>query len=439
MRSSDLSRTVQLAYRALVLVESGSSERGAISRAVAEDPSLITIRREGLDLVIRTLTVQDLLDRIINSAVSDRHLAVKTRCLLQVATQLFLDSHDEESMRHTERSIREITSPDHVPDLQLVFATVIAGQQTQQSLSLIDSEQVGLNTHNPVWWVEYCFQLVGRADAIRLLSAHPRPRYVRVNLLRNHGRTSLPSTLKDLGAKLTKVDGEPSIYTLDGPLSTFSKFFDEGIFQIQDMASFLAVRAADPHSGERVLDVCAAPGGKTATLAQFMKNKGAIISIDYSRKRIQSWKREVDRLGVRIAEPVVTDASNHSIRGAFDLILIDPPCSGTGVLDRNPRMKWHLSAELIQRYSMIQQDIIESVVPLLSEEGRVLYCTCSVTREENEDVVSSFLSRHPDFETRPVLENYGTPGLSKFSNCRRLWPHRDGTAGYFVARLQRVE
>lgn len=438
MRSSDLSRTVQLAHRALVLVESGSSERGAISRATSEDPSLTTVRREGLDLVIKTLTVQDLLNRIIDSAVSDRHLGVKTRCLLQIATRLFLDSRDEESIRQTERSIREVTSPDNVPALELVFATVIAGQTTQQIPSLIDSDQVGLNTHNPAWWVEYCFRLLGRADAIRLLSAHTGPRYVRVNPLRNHGRTSLPSTLKDLKRKLTKVDGEPSIYVLDGPPSAFSKFFDEGTFQIQDKASFLAVRAADPQSGESVLDVCAAPGGKTATLAQFMKNKGTIISIDYSRKRIQSWKREVARLGVRIAEPVVADASNPSIRGAFDLILIDPPCSGTGILDRNPSMKWHLSAELIHRYSRIQQDIIESVLPLLSEEGRVLYCTCSVTREENEDVVSSFLSKHPDFETRPVLESYGTPGLSKFSDCRRLWPHRDGTAGYFVARLQRV-
>ncbi len=437
MKISDLSTAAKLAYRALILVDAGSSERGAISRVVREDPNLNYSRREGIELLIKTLTRQDLLDRIINRAVHNDHLPTKTRCILRIAAQLFLESNDEESIRQTEKIARELTAPDYIRALELVFASMIAGEPVREKLGLNSSEQVGLNTHNPVWWVEYCIQLLGRAEAIRLLSARPRPRYVRVNPLKNGGRTSIPTHLRQLSAKLKKVEGEASMYILDGQPSSFSKFFDDGILQVQDKASFLAVKASNPVPGERVLDVCAAPGGKTASLAQFMKNKGAIVSLDYSPGRMQSWKREVARLGVRIAEPILTDASNHGIRGSFDLILIDPPCTGTGILDRNPSMKWHLKSEMIQKYSRIQHDIIESVVPLLSRGGRILYCTCSLTKEENEDVVSSFLKEHPDFETRPVLEDFGTPAFGRFTDCRRLWPHRDGTAGYFVARLEK--
>jgi len=226
---------------------------------------------------------------------------------------------------------------------------------------------------------------------------------------------------------------------LTGSPSIFAKYFEKGLFQVQDLASFLAVKAADPVPGDDVLDLCAAPGGKTATLAQLMKNRGRIISVDYSRSRMASWRSETERLGVKIASPLIGDASNLGLNSDFDLVIVDPPCTGTGILDRNPRMKWHLSPKLVQKFSLLQSRMLEESSRYVRPGGRVLYCTCSLTLEENELVLSRFLSSHAEFEARPILEGYGSPGLQGQNNCRRFYPHRDRTAGYFIARLERTQ
>jgi len=233
------------------------------------------------------------------------------------------------------------------------------------------------------------------------------------------------------------VEADSGNYLLTGSSSILAKYFEMGLFQVQDLASYLAVKAAVPDSGENVLDLCAAPGGKTATLAQLMKNQGRIISVDYSKKRMASWSSETERLGVRIASPLIGDASNLGLNAQFDLVIVDPPCTGTGILDRNPRMKWHLSPKLVQKFSLLQSSVLEESSKYTRPGGRLLYCTCSLTLEENELVVSKFLTAHADFETRPILADYGSPGLRGQTNCRRFYPHRDRTAGYFIARLER--
>jgi 16S rRNA (cytosine967-C5)-methyltransferase len=327
---------------------------------------------------------------------------------------------------------------EQLADLEILIGSVLTLDANQIWSSLIDPEKIALETHNPTWWVSYCYRLLGRSEGVKLLSAASRPRYIRINPLKNHGRTTLPSRAKPLETALAKVAHSLPVYAVQGSLSTFSEFFSEGIFQIQDLASFLAVKAADPAPGEDVLDICAAPGGKTAALAQLMKNQGRIVSVDYSTGRMRSWRREITRLGVKIAEPVICSVSDMAVTGTFDLIVIDPPCTGSGILDRHPSMKWHLTPESTERYSRLQQHFLNSSSRLLAPDGRILYCTCSLTVEENEYVVSEFLKSHPDFETRPVLREYGSPGLEGFTDCRRLWPHRDRTAGYFIARLQRL-
>jgi 16S rRNA C967 or C1407 C5-methylase (RsmB/RsmF family) len=438
MPDSDLSRKVELTLRALPLITKGASERGAILHVTHLDPSLSNVKREALSLVLEILNEQDLLDKLIQFALPDERVSTKALGLYRLATHLIQRAHDKESLRRFERILRNVTPPESFPSLQLLLGTVVALDPNRQWSKLTDSEKIGLETHHPPWWVEYCFRLIGRGETIKLLSASLRPRYIRVNPLKNRGRTSLPVEAKRVATTVTKVWSNPSMYTVNGSPSVLSKFFSQGLFQVQDLASFLAVKSAHPKPGESVLDVCSAPGGKTATLAQFMKNRGRIVSVDYSRSRMRSWRREVSRLGVKIAEPVVGDATNLAVRGNFDLAVIDPPCTGTGILDRNPSMKWHLTPELIERYSRIQHRILDSVWPLLSDGGRILYCTCSLTVEENENIVSTFLKSHLEFETRPILKEYGSPGLVGLADCRRLWPHRDNTAGYFVALMQRV-
>ncbi len=438
MSDSDLSRKFKLAHQALLLVARGASERYAVEHVVASDTSLANVKREALDLVLGTVDEQDLMDRLVQNALPGEKLGINARCVFRLATHVILRSIEKEQVRRVERSIRDIVPVEHLPRLELLLGTLLGSNPHQLPSVLTDSERVALATHDPVWWVQYCFRLFGRGSAIELLSAAPRPRYIRVNPLKNQGRTTLPREARNLADRLVKVPSAPSVYSMSGSPSAFSRFFSQGLFQMQDLASFLAVKAGDPKPGEKVLDLCAAPGTKTGVMAQLMKNRGRIVSVDYSRRRMRAWKREIERLGVKIAEPVIGDAARLGLRESFDLVIIDPPCSGTGVFDRNPSMKWHLSAQSVEHYSTLQQHFLDSASPLVGQDGRILYCTCSLTIEENEQVVSTFLKSHPEFETRPVLEEHGSPGLRGMVDCRRFYQHRDRTAGYFVARMQRI-
>ncbi len=417
-------------------MEQGLSERSAVARAVSADPNLEKRHGEALQLTIETLVRRDLLDKILQKAFPGIALRGYDACLARLAAQLtlrygFLNPEQV-------RVLRELARESFRPELEylLGFLPTVHDEDFYDGLS--ERDKVALRTHHPIWWVDYCYRLFGRGEAVRLLGSPPRPRYVRINSLRNRGRVSVPFAARRFLGLLSPVDGIPGAFVMPGSPSALSPLFENGLFQVQDLASYLAVKAAEPVPGETVLDLCGAPGGKTAALAQLMRNKGRIVSVDYSRSRMRTWISETVRLGVKVATPVVGDACRLGMKGNFDLVLVDPPCSGTGILDRNPRMKWHLTPMRVERFAQLQSRILEEAVRLTGSLGRILYCTCSLTIEENEDVVSSFLSNHPGFETRPVLKDYGSPGLRGMSDCRRFYPHKDRMAGYFIARLEPI-
>ncbi len=436
MLNSKLVDRLQLSRDALLLVSQGKSERSAVSRIASADPELRHQKSSALALVIDVVSRLDLLDRAVRTAFAGFKFDGRSLALFRLAAYVMLvdETHPKPDLV---RALRKISSVLEGPKLEQLLGNLVARGPPDTAGNINEIERVGLHTHNPPWWVSYCFYHFGRETGLNILSPPSRPRYVRVNPLRNRGRISLPPELRKHSDQLVAADS--GTHLLTGSQSVLAKYYEKGLFQVQDLASFLAVKAADPAPGENVLDLCAAPGGKTATLAQLMQNRGRIISVDYSGNRMESWRTETERLGVKIASPLIGDASNLGLNGEFDLILVDPPCTGTGILDRNPRMKWHLSPKLVQKFSLLQSRMLEESSRYVRPCGRVLYCTCSLTLEENELVLSKFLSAHVDFETRPILEGYGSPGLRGQSNCRRFYPHRDRTAGYFIARLQRTQ
>jgi len=426
---------LRLAREALLLVSQGRSERSAVARIASADSQLRQEKSSALALVIGVVSRLDLLDRAVQTTFPGSKFDKRSLALFHLAAHVMLVD-DSDSRADLVRALRRISSALEGPRLEQLLGTLVAGGPPDFSNNMSETEEAGLRTHNPPWWVLYCFYHFGRETGLKILSPLTRPRYIRVNPLRNRGRISLPLELRKSSSQLVEADS--GIHILTGSPSILAKYFEIGLFQVQDLASFLAVKAADPAPEEDVLDLCAAPGGKTATLAQLMKNRGRIISVDYSRNRMASWRTETERLGVKIALPLIGDATNLGLKGEFDLVIVDPPCTGTGILDRNPRMKWHLSPKLVQKFSLLQSRMLEESSKFTRPGGRILYCTCSLTLEENELVLSKFLSAHADFETCPILKDYGSPGLRGQSNCRRFYPHRDRTAGYFIARLERI-
>lgn len=437
MPRSDIGQGLRIALGALPLVERGAGETQAVRTIISWNPGLRPYREEGRDLLLGTLAERDLLDRITDLAFSEASLDLGGRSLMRLAIYAILNCGPSEKGK-VMMALRGATSGEMRRRVEYLFGFLQTLEDDQVLAGLGDLERTALKTHNPTWWVQYCYRVFGRTRALRLLSPNSRPRYLRVNALRNRGRRTLPASVKSLSDKLGKVEDVEGVFTVSGSLSPLAGQFEAGLFQVQDMASFLSVSASEPSPGEKVLDLCAAPGTKTAALAQFMKNRGRIISVDYSFRRMADWVRETRRLGVKIGSPLVADASSLGVRGLFDLILLDPPCSGTGILDNNPRMKWRLSQKLVEKCSQLQGKMLAEAANFVRPGGRILYCTCSITVEENEDVVSEFLRNNPGFDMIPCLSSFDSEGIG-MREARRFYPYRDGTAGYFVAKIARSE
>jgi 16S rRNA (cytosine967-C5)-methyltransferase len=207
---------------------------------------------------------------------------------------------------------------------------------------------------------------------------------------------------------------------------------------VQDKASCFAAEAADPEQGSTVFDVCAAPGAKTTYLAQLMQNNGAIYSVDFSYRRMQTWKQENARMRAKIAQPIIADArATLPFSGEADLVTLDPPCTGTGIFAKQPSAKWRISPKSIEKMAEIQWSMINSCAEKVASGGVLIYSTCSITVEENEMIIERFLKDHPEFGLAKIKPELGLPGLRGLTQCQRLYPHIHQCNGFFIAKLQK--
>jgi len=198
----------------------------------------------------------------------------------------------------------------------------------------------------------------------------------------------------------------------------------------------------DPRPEERVLDACAAPGGKSTHIAQRMKNRGEIYALDLNRGRLDLIEEMSRRLGIEIVKTVKGDTTHPlAIPGGlgFDRVLADVPCSGFGTLQRNPDLKWRRGEEDLRRLGELQSSILGNLSLCVREGGILVYSTCTVFHEENEDVVEGFLSEHPEFRLDSIDRILPEECLFFMKNGYfRTFPSRDWMDGFFVARMVRI-
>ena len=260
----------------------------------------------------------------------------------------------------------------------------------------------------------------GEESAAALCEWNNRPPsiYMRVNTLK-------------AASKPTAISGEqskfhPLCWKVADPAGIFSSSsWAAGEFYVQDPSTLVAVDVLDPQPGEAVLDMCAAPGGKTTYIAQKMQNRGQIIAADSSAARLGRVGENCRRLGVTIVATIACEGTRLTgcLRGnAYDRVLADVPCSNTGVLRRRPDLRWRIKAEEIARLAKLQRDILQTAAELTKPGGVMVYSTCSLEPEENERVVEQFRESHPRF----ALET-----------TRSTFPPRDGVDGCFVARFKK--
>jgi 16S rRNA (cytosine967-C5)-methyltransferase len=426
------------------------SERLALARTVKQ----LGIRnsdavRYAYGLVVETVRRKNLIDKFVNSVLQPKEIGE-----FQMGVQAFLRLYiyqtrvvkgwgdvDLEEAENIAKMGRAILGWRTLRVVEPFLGFLLTRRLAPVLEAAGDAERVGLQTFHPTWFVEYCFNLLGRKEAVAFLEANVNtpPTYIRVNTLRGSEEAIL-ERLDAEGVGLEKVELLRHVYKVTGagrPL-TCTRSFQEGLFYIQDKASVFAAEVADPKPGMRVLDVCAAPGAKTTYLAQLMQNQGLLCSVDYSFRRMQVWRREVSRMGVEIAEPVIADAC-VSLPFALeaDVVVLDPPCTSTGVFAKQPSAKWRLTSGSIEKMASIQQQMISRCAETVKVGGVLTYSTCSITVEENELVVEGFLEGHPDFSLVEITPKLGVPGLRGLDRCQRLYPHIHGSNGFFIAKLLR--
>ncbi len=296
----------------------------------------------------------------------------------------------------------------------------------------------------PQWMIERWLKRFGFQETQELCQAHNRiaPLHLRCNTLKIT-RDELLSILSSAGGQAEAGIYTPESIAVSGlPSPVELPAFEQGYFQVQDGAAQLTGRMFGPRPGEKVLDACAGLGGKTGHMAQMMRNQGHILAVDHKREKLARLQSETARLGISIAETAVYDLNHRAEpaqHGTFDRILLDAPCSGLGVIRRNPDSKWALSKKNLQRYQNRQVCFLENLTPLLKPSGLLLYAVCSNEAEENEDVVSAFLSRHPEFcieKDHPELPETARSLLTK-EGYMRTFPHLHGTDGFFAAGFRK--
>jgi 16S rRNA (cytosine967-C5)-methyltransferase len=218
--------------------------------------------------------------------------------------------------------------------------------------------------------------------------------------------------------------------------------FSKGLLTIQDESSMLVARALNPQEGERVLDACAAPGGKSTHIAERMKGTGTVHSLDLHEHKVKLIKQQADRLQLENIFPEALDtrlAANRFEKESFDRILVDAPCSGFGVIRRKPDIKYTKNQEDVLKLADLQQNILQAVAPLLKRDGVLVYSTCTIDKEENSDVVQTFLENNPEFVRDQAAVKYLPEKLQPiFQNGEvQLLPHYFGTDGFYIACLRK--
>lgn len=299
-------------------------------------------------------------------------------------------------------------------------------------------EQLSIQYSHPEWLVQKFLDLLGPEETKALLEEEngPPPIYAQTNTVKITPK-DLETRFQAEGVSWEKHPWMPGCFQIHGT-GDLEKLpsFQEGLFSVQDPAARLSVLAAEPKPGEKVLDVCAAPGGKSFAAAQCMQNTGEVLSCDIHPHKKTLIEKGAERLGLTCVTALTQDGKEFqpSWENRFDVVLVDVPCSGLGVIRKKPDIRYKNPAPL-KGLPKVQKAILENAARYVKPGGVLLYSTCTIFQEENEEVVLGFLDKENSF-TGENFELFHQI-QSDENGMLTLWPHRHGTDGFFIAKLRK--
>ncbi|MCL6521295.1 MAG: 16S rRNA (cytosine(967)-C(5))-methyltransferase RsmB [Firmicutes bacterium] len=306
-----------------------------------------------------------------------------------------------------------------------------------------EAEALAIRHSFPDWLARRWVERYGSGEAERLMRYmnEPPPLTVRVNRLRARPEEAL-ERLRAAGLEAEPGLTGAQVIRLRGGSPAELPGWSEGWYQVQSEASFLIGLSVGAKPGERILDVAAAPGGKSTHLAEQTGDRGLVLAVDVDAGRLRRVKENARRLGLRSIRLLAEDARRLAARlepGSFDRVLVDAPCTGTGVLNRRPEARWRKRPGDVAAAARLQAQILDGVAPLVRPGGTLVYSTCTLEPEENAATVEAFLRRWPTFR-REALAPWlpeRLAGRVEREGEIQLLPQRDGLDGHYIARLAR--
>ena len=300
-------------------------------------------------------------------------------------------------------------------------------------------EAISIKFSHPAWLVEKWIKTYGIDETIKICEFNNKIPAIslRINTLKT-SKTEIMNLFKENNIEFTEspVSDECLRLKNQGNIKNIAGY-KEGFWAVQGESASLVVKILDPHQGERVLDLCAAPGGKTAHIAALIENKGEITAVDISKNRIKKIEENCERLGITCVKTIVSSAENFEEKD-FDRILIDAPCSNTGVFSKRPDARWKRKPEDIKNLAKIQHEILQNATKLLKQGGTLVYSTCSIEPEENILLVQEFLKNNNDFALEDISKYifWKDKGHEGYIQILQSTYNIDG---FFIAKLKKLK
>ena len=399
--------------------------------------------REYVQNILRKRSYLDfLIDEFSSVAVDEMKPGLKNILRLAIYDMLFMDSTPDYAAINEAVEIAKMKLGSRTGDL--VNAIMRNMQRDGKNLpkpAFKDRNKLVATTFShPEWMVERWRKRFGEREAFQLMQANnSRPHYyVRVNTIRTKPE-NFELRMEKMDVEVKPSDWLPYYYQVDSVQPFISKgLLSKGICLVQDIAAGFAPTILDPQPGEKVFDLCAAPGTKSIMMSDLMQGEGEILSVDISSERLEKLAESALNYGAENIKIRRGDVLEVSL-GLADAVLLDAPCTGTGVLSKRADLRWRRDEEGLKNAVELQEQLLEEAGNMVKRGGRLVYSTCSLEPEENMDQITKFLDKYDNVELEPLDDYLPEEVLAEDKLSYQTLPHKHGCDGHFGVLLKRVK
>jgi 16S rRNA (cytosine967-C5)-methyltransferase len=353
------------------------------------------------ELVYGTIQYKITLDYYLNSFIGAKKIPNQVRNILLMAfyQKLYLDKIPDFAIINEAVNLTKLTHEKNAGLVNGVLRNLMRRGVTLDKVT-DNVERLALETSHPLWLVkmwskQYDFKT---AKKVCLMNNIPPYQFARLNLFKDK-RENILSRLHDKHIDFFEAAIPEAIYFEDDNIANIS-LYKAGYLNIQDLSSMYVAKILEPKKGERIIDVCSAPGGKSTHIAEIMEDSGEVVACDIHEHKIKLIEHNIRRLGLKSIKTMLIDARKLTTvygKESFDRVLVDAPCSGFGVIRRKPEIKYNKKPTDIDEIILLQKEIIDEAVKLVKKAGTLVYSTCTINKKENEKMVTYILDTYPEF------------------------------------------